>query len=341
MSAALDLQAAAWDEALAGLPGGDDVYFGHGYHLLHAGPEVNPECVMVEEDGRRLVVPGLRRPVPGHVALGDLQTCNGYGGPLASADLDPERCDRLWRRYREAAAADSLVAAFFRLHPLLGNERWLPSDARVVEDRQTVLVDLAQGLEPAWWAADSRFRNKVTRARRDGLAVRWDQAEDWPAFESLYADAMERLRAVETLRFQPVYFERLRQLPAAHLGTVRDGAGLLAGVVFLEGPRWSHYHLGARRADAQNHVMTFLVHAAMARAASARLAAVHLGGGATCAPDDSLLRWKRRFSATRLSFKVGLVVVNPDAFARLTWAWEAQTGRPPRWLLGYRQPVGP
>jgi len=330
---------AAWANALAALPPEmHDVYFSPAYHRLH---REDAGCVVVSEGDARLIVPGLLHAIPGETGLWDLQTCNGYGGPLASAGAAPEWLARAWDAWREAAAARGVVAAFFRLHPLIDNRGLLPPDATVVDDREMVTIDLSAGAAGAFEAADSRFRNKVRRAERDKMEVRWDAPEDWPAFEALYADAMERLGAVEALRFGADYFAALRSLPGARLAAIHDAGGLLVGAVFLEGARHWYYHLGARRPAEENLAMSFLFHRATQRAAEAGALGLHLGGGATPAPDDSLLRFKRLFSPMRPRFHVARVIADRDRFAKLLKAWEARAGRPPRWLLGYREPAPP
>jgi len=328
-----------WAAALAALPPElADIYFTPGYHRLH---REDAGCVVVSDGNARLIVPGLLHPIPEQTGIADLQTCNGYGGPLVAGAADAAWLARAWDAWRGAAAARGVVAAFFRLHPLIDNRRFLPADATIVDDREMVTIDLSAGAEAAFAAADSRFRNKVRRSERDGMAVRWDAPDDWPAFEALYADGMESLGAVEALRFGPTYFRALRALPGARIGTIHDDASLLVGAVFLEGPCYWHYHLGARRPAAENQAMSFLFHRATQAAGAAGARALHLGGGATPAPDDTLLRFKRLFSPMRPRFHVARVIADSDRFADLVSRWEATAGRPARWLLGYREPIVP
>jgi hypothetical protein len=323
----------AWDAALAALPEDvRDVYFTPGYHGLEDGGQAS----LVEVDGERLLIPGMRIPIPG-TSLADLQTPNGYGGPLGTEGMAGPRLTAAWDAWRDVAAKHRVVAAFFRLHPLIDNARWLPADATIADDRETVLVSLDDGLDAAMQRTESRLRNKVKRAFADGLAVRWNDPGDWARFEPLYADAMERLGAVAALRFPPSYFERLRALPFVSLAAVSDASGVSAACVFMQGPRWSHYHLGARRDDAEGHHMGSLFFSAIERAAQAGLRGLHLGGGATTAADDSLLRFKRRFSDHVRLYRVARVVTDRARFDELIAAWQSHAGRPPSWLLGYRQ----
>ena len=150
---------------------------------------------------------------------------------------------------------------------------------------------------------------------------------------------MTRLTAPERLRFTGAYFASLRRLAGSQLATVRDGRGLVAGAVFLFGPAWAHYHLAARRSDAENHVTSCLIQAGLERAAERELMGVFLGGGATRDPEDAVLKFKRSVGGELKTFRVALVVVDKRGYDQLVQEWTRKAGRPPTWLLGYRQPA--
>ena len=201
------LDAEEWQRALAALPiASRDVYFTPEYHNLHvANGDGDAVCVAVRDADAVLLVPGLRRPVPVTAgpprapACWDLESCNGYGGPLVTPGVRAAFLQDAWVETRRALGESGGVAAFFRLHPLVGNELLLPSDAIVQNDRPTVYVDLTHGLEQAWDRAESRHRNMVRKGRREGIAVCWNDPGDWSHFEALYGDAMTRLSAPERL----------------------------------------------------------------------------------------------------------------------------------------------
>ena len=341
------LDAEEWQRALAALPiASRDVYFTPEYHNLHvANGDGDAVCVAVRDADAVLLVPGLRRPVPVTAgpprapACWDLESCNGYGGPLVTPGVRAAFLQDAWVETRRALGESGGVAAFFRLHPLVGNELLLPSDAIVQNDRPTVYVDLTHGLEQAWDRAESRHRNMVRKGRREGIAVCWNDPGDWSHFEALYGDAMTRLSAPERLRFTGAYFASLRRLGGSQLATVRDGRGLVAGAVFLFGPAWAHYHLAARRSDAENHVTSCLIQAGLERAAERELMGVFLGGGATRDPEDAVLKFKRSVGGELKTFRVALVVVDKRGYDQLVQEWTRKAGRPPTWLLGYRQPA--
>jgi GNAT acetyltransferase-like protein len=342
MRVQMELGTEAWGEALARLPlACRDVYFTAGYHGLHAvNGDGTPACSAFEQGSRRLLVPGLRVPI-GDGRRQDVQTCNGYGGPLAGEAVDDGFIEEAWARWREGASGLGIVAAFFRLHPLLGNQRWLPAGAEVVSDRVTVALDVTVGMDALWKEARPRHRRKVRSAQRDGWRVAWDREEDWQAFPVLYAEALDRLQAPQRLRFSPAYFQALPRLPEARLAAIRDEAGLAAAAVFLRGPLWYHYHLSARRPDTGNDLTSLLLQEGLEQAAREGRQWMHVGGGRSAAPEDALLAFKQSLGGRLLDFKVAMVVVDREAYDGLVESWRADTGRAPSWLLAYRQPKTP
>lgn len=337
---------AEWKALLAQLPAQcQDVYFRPEYHDLHAANgDGFPFFFSAKEGPAEFLIPGLRVPIPltyrssSPASYWDLQSCNGYGGPLASPEASTQFLKSAWTQWKIWALENKIVAGFFRLHPLVDNARWLPADAQVILDRHTVFVDLSDGLEQVWLRADSRHRNMVNKGRREGINVQWDAPGDWDEFESLYGASMHRLGAPQALRFSAEYFTCLRKLPGTRLACVRQSDMLAAAAVFMFGPCWAHYHLSARLEGSGNHLTNVILQAAIERAAAAGLQGLHLGGGRTRDPNDTLLRFKNGLGGRLLDFKVALVVTDKDTYGELCSRWARDVGNTPDWLLGYRQP---
>ena len=144
-------------------------------------------------------------------------------------------------------AAPKVRCAFFRMHPLVENVQWLPADAVVRADRETVYVPLDRGIADAWERAGSRHRNMVNRGRKTGTTIEWNTPALWDTFVPLYRSAMGRLSAPSRLNFGSEYFATLRMIPGAEIVGTTDSDGLVSAAIFLFGPRWAHYHLAARR----------------------------------------------------------------------------------------------
>jgi len=321
-----------------------DIYFTPQYHNLH---EVNGDgkafCMAIREGREILIVPGIQTPIripECDQCLWDIQTCNGYGGPVGSIPVNGYFLDCAWEMFREECQRRGIIAAFFRLHGLVRNRQFLPHDATVLVDRQTVYINLSQGLEAIWKKAKSQYRNMINKGRREGVQVTWNEPAAWDQLGDFYGLAMERLNAPASLRFSGAYFDALRALPGAELASIWNKNELVAISVFLFGPKWGHYHLSARNPDSGNHLHSVILQSAIERAAERGLSGLHLGGGRTTAEDDSLLRFKSSTGGETMFFNISLVITDRNKYNSLCEEWRRKQGRSPEWLLGYRQPAG-
>jgi len=321
-----------------------DVYFSAGYvHAYEENGDGLGRCAIVREGEASLVVPYLECALPGREDGFDVQGAYGYGGPLLQGP--PDFVARAWAAIELAWSKAGAVAAFFRLHPLLDQRAWLGEGWTTVEDRKTLSVDLRQGATAAFASPRTgNHRNMVARARRAGLVVRREVLDDrrLEAFAGLYGETMLRLGAAESYQFGAPYFRSLATGLGSHLElfSAERSSGETEGMALaMWGPRWGHYHLSARAADADN-CGTNLILQAVAEAAEARgLHALHLGGGRSPAPDDSLLRFKERIGTAQHSFRTARRILSPARYEDEIERWSRQQGRPPSWFLGYRQPA--
>jgi len=334
-------QDAEWDGVVRRCIGDDpEPYFLAAYHRLHElhGDGV-AEAAVVSRDDQLLFIPGLRVAIAADATHTDLQSCNGYAGPLATPNADPSFMSWAWQAWAEEERRRGGVAAFFRVHPLVDNRSWLPNESETRLDREVAYVDLRQGCAHAWQASSARHRNMVNAARNRGIHVEHtNAAEDWAEFAALYIAAMERLQAPVRLRYSDDYFRALARLPGTELILIRDAHGaIVSAAVFLSGARWCHYHLAARRADAPNYSGNAILQHAIDRAAERGAEGLLLGGGVTTAADDPLLKFKQGIGTNMLSFFVARVIADPETFSALTQA-RSRFG-PTSWLLPYRQPV--
>lgn len=318
--------ASRWLELLAQLTSDRrDVYFRPEYVGLYAGENEQALLFTYIEGGGVWLHPFVTRPLPPEFAdaagagAADVESAYGYGGPLSSSD-DAAFGERANREFCRWCRERGVIAEFLRLHPLLRNERWLAA-ATVRPDRTTVSLDLGTGDEPQ---IPANGRDMVRRAERAGVRV---TAGDWnslPEFLRLYRGTMDRIGADEFYYFDDAYFDSLRARLGAHawLVTARCDGELAAGAIFLRGTDTLHYHLSAsdpakRIPGATNAVL----HCAAILAQKEGLKRLHLGGGTSADPADSLLAFKRKMATDSHQFSIASRVHDPDAYSRVRRVW--------------------
>lgn len=338
----------AWDEALRRRDPAADIYYSASYHAAHvANGDGDGKALLVEDGDSWLFLPFLTAPIPGHPSLADVQSCPGYSGPLGQGDAD--FMAEAWRVIELTLARAGVVAAFLRLHPLLGNEALLPAGWEVVADRLTASIDLTGGIEAAFAGkAGANHRAMVKRARTGVVAVM-----DWPSriksplwgdpfgyFAEMYGDGMAAEGAASQYRYSLAYFEALRRLGAqVRVMGAFAGQNVAAYAMILLGPRWAHYHLAMRGKGFVSGAMNLLLDGAAQHAAVGGLEAVHLGGGLTPADDDLLWRFKARVGQRRHTFVTARRILDPDRYWPLWGEARGRLGHEPKWALPWREEV--
>ena len=317
--------------------GADDVYYLPEYHRLYEFQGVQCLAYAASVGGELLFHPFLLRPIAriGRVdappGLSDIETVYGYSGPVATT-ASPDFLAEAWQGFEGWCREQNVVCEFIRFSPLLRSERFAAPQTEVSLDRETVEIRLEGGEEALWQGYKLAQRNRVRKAIRRGLACHETSLDEGLAtFRDLYESTMQRAGASDFYFFPDSYYRDLRRTLSddTKLFVVKYGRDPIAAGLFFAYGRTLHYHLGASREDAlplaPNNLMFHQVALWGQQHGFERL---HLGGGRSNAPDDALLRFKKRFSPHVLTFHIGKRIQQPERYAMLCDLWQEQAGRP-------------
>jgi len=252
--------------------------------------------------------------IPG-MALKDIQSAYGYGGPLANTEDEQflRAAEQAWSGWTKQNA---VIAEFLRFHPLVPHARWYAG--HVADNRETVYIDLGTELFEQYRTT----RRTDVRRFLEG-EVRVEQVSSAlmsTVFPALYRDNMDQVAATSDYYFSAAYFEALFRFEEADNWLVYFGDVPIAGAVILSSDqaRVVEYFLGAQAGGFQHHrPMIGLLHF-VARYYQARaFRYFYLGGGRSVDPKDSLLFFKRGFSSLTGRYQIGSRVYDPEDYSRL------------------------
>jgi hypothetical protein len=324
---------AEWDSVMLALDG-LDTYTGLHYHQLSAlleTPGTQPTLVHYAGLYGEMALPLLLRPLPERNGW-DASSAYGYGGPVGSGEVR----EAFGAALTGWAWANSVVATFLRLHPLLDNARLVPSSAELVELGPTVGWDVGRGRDLRA-AMHRHHRRLVRKADEAGLQIDIVQRPaSLDEFRGLYRMTMQRRRADAFYSFGPAYWKALvAEEGRGDLVLVEgrvEGRLVAALLCFVHRP-WLHYHLGASDDDARSIGASHRCFLAAAQWAQAQgLSCFHLGGGVGSGTDSPLLTFKHRFdpATALLRFHIAKFVHDPDRYAALAGT-SSTAGFFPRW----------
>ena len=316
-----------WNQFLQRVPWGDDTYFQAEYVRLQetADRQARLFCFSYPEQNFFYAYPFLLQRIPESLSRGrelyDIETAYGYGGPLASSPSQ-ELCQKADDAFCAWARTQSIVAEFIRYHPLAGNQHMAPSTVTVLEDRPTCSIELSTA--DLLQSFHGKARNMVRRAMKVCTTEFLSCREFSNEFRDLYEEDMRRLDAGSDYFFGETYFERLADLvdERGFMIAVREDDNLVGAAMFLHGRRCAHYHLSTTRTGPTTPgLVNLILWVAAEEAAKRGLELLHLGGGRTAHPDDSLLKFKRRMGGRNSTFYIGKRVHSADAYESLSADW--------------------
>ncbi len=338
-----------WEKALARLPEElRDIYYTSAYVQACCPPDGEGLLFAYSEDsGATGLYPFIRRRIPEKCfAQGcsparpcfDLETPYGYGGPVANTN-DPAFLSRFESAFLAWCEENGIVAEFLRFHPLLQNEHLFREHLEVLHNRITVTLDLSLSEEDIWMhRISSQNRNTIRKCEKNGLTV--SESKDYEAFRSIYEETMHRVGAEDFYLFDSTYYDWMRTDPHCHLLLVHKGTDLLAGAVFMAYGPYFHYHLSGSRTAAMPLAPTnLLLWEAIRFGQRLGCRRMHFGGGLSDSMEDSLFRFKARFSNETLDFYIGKRIHREDVYQELIGEWERCSGQKGRLLLQYREPI--
>jgi len=312
-----------------------------------------PVAFYAEDEGnRQFLLPMVLRPVPGTLTSGPLYDAvspYGYPGPLIRcAEPDKEAFTvAALTGMMKSLAEKGVIALFARFHPTLEVPlQPFRSLGVVVQNGESVSMDLSLSDEAAWAQFHPDHRRKIRRALDDGgeafIDTHWRHFDD---FERIYSETMVRRDANSFYFFPRIYFERLKALlgdklqlcivrmegQIAAVGLVTESGGVLQG------------YLNGTRAEFVRKSPTLLLYEGVRRWAKERGNRIfHLGSGVG-GKRDSLFEFKARFSKLRHPFYTWRLVVNESAYQAVVKQWETATGLPSGAETGffpiYRRPA--
>lgn len=330
-----------WNEFILKFPiDKRDIYYTKEYHLLQKRKNCDAKMFVYEnEKGDMAIYPFLKHPIEQDIFEGefyDIETVYGYGGPLVTSyEMDfLEEFENSFLKYCEE---ENIIAEFIRFHPLMKNETIFKKNIQTLHNRYTVWLDLSNQLEDIWMCQIStQNRNIIRKCEKNGLKV--GIGEDYSSFVEIYKQTMQKVRANAFYYFDDEYYQKMESNENMILLYVKKGEDIIASAVFMCYGEFFHYHLaGSKKEYLKLSPNNILLWEAIKYAKARGCKKFHFGGGLTDSTEDSLFRFKSRFSKEKADFYIGKRIHNQLVYDALINQWEQEHGKKAKILLQYRE----
>ncbi len=300
-----------------------DVFHTPEYHCLPGfGQEGQPRAFHYQEGDRDFLWPYLLTPIADAPGYSDATSVYGYPGPVGSAD--PEFLARAWGALQDHWGSQRIVSSFTRFNPILGNFNLLAelpaAAAGVREFGNTVAIDLTLSEKVHLQQYHKNLSYDIRKAREAGLVTAEDR--DWTcadAFVAAYQDTMARCGSRPEYVVDRPWVDRFRATLGAsvRLFVTKLGDSVAAAMLVIDYNHVLHCHLiGTASQHAAVSPSKVLLDDVRSWGARNGRQSMHLGGGLG-GREDTLFKFKRRFSPLTQSFRTGSWILNESIYGEL------------------------
>ncbi|MFH0259633.1 GNAT family N-acetyltransferase [Vibrio mediterranei] len=268
--------------------------------------------------------------------LYDLETPYGYGGPIANY-FDEHFLYRAFSAYREHCRKLNIVCEFIRFHPFNPLAKSSSLFDMHFHERQVVVVDLENSAEERRKSYSKTTRNIVKKASTRLLVE--ESCQQIPDFMAMYYQTMKKNTASDFFYFDENYFHQLAAVDGVSLLAVKKEETYASIGFFMCGKELAHYHLSANNQElAKENGNYLLLDAAFDYAKRQGCRYMMLGGGRTSSTEDSLFKFKSKFSPLTLPFYIAGIDFLPEKREMLNQIWLEQNAQnvPPKLFQLYR-----
>lgn len=253
----------------------------------------------------------------------DLITPYGYGGPLVTEVKGDKGIliSDFGTAFRDYCQKQQIVSEFVRFHPILRNAYDFKDMYRSEYCRQTIGTLISQDTMQKEFSASTRKR--IRKSLREGASITTRLAPDQlDSFRALYYQVMQEKQASDFYFFDQSYFERLIEQYQEHLlvTEVWYQGELVGSELNFVWDDLMQAHLSASKKQYDEIAPSCLLcYGSVEWAEKHGVRVLHHGGGLTNDPQDSLLRFKRRFTKeNEYEFYVGKIIYNQPMYEQLT-----------------------
>lgn len=252
----------------------------------------------------------------------DISSSWYYGGPLVNnAEDDNSLAKDFIAAFSGYARENGFLTEFIRFDPNLENHLFLAEHIPLLENRQTVFVDLSESMTEIYRNFSPSNRRNIKHAEKNGvISLTADAPEDWEAFAQIYQQEMIRKKASRHLHFSLAFFMSMRSSLQDNCRLIKATlhGKCIGGFIIIYDDYFGFHFLSASLREYWNlHVNNNLFLECIKWAKNKALSHFDFMGGR-----EGVFNFKQQFSHLRKIFYTAAIVHKPDFFNKLCRASE-------------------
>lgn len=314
-----------WLKALDYLPVShkDINYFPNWFYTWTEHEKADALCIFAEINDIYFLYPFLLKKIENFdldKVYYDVQSAYGYGGVITSElNVPLETRNKFNKLVTEWMHDKSIIAEFIRENPLLNHFR---RDATYSLARTNVYINT----DIDYKIPDKRARQNINKSLQLNASIIYDEElKCMDDFAALYANTAERLNMHSYYHFGTGYFtkviEHLKEYST--LIHVQINETIIASGLYIRHHEKGNLHLAGSLIEYQDvRANDLLYYGAINYSMNNGVKILNVGGGTSTDPEDTLFRFKAKYSKDYKEVYIGKKIINQVIYNKLVIKWE-------------------
>ena len=313
----------------------DDFHFKKEYIDIFTDKNSTAYYEKIAKNDSQIIISGLKSRI--NEDYYDLQSPPGYSGIYLNCNSEHDK-KHLLGELSEILAKDNIIASFHRFHPdnhTVNNHQNIFSF--VAKDRPVIYIKIKEYNINGNLIFPKKTRYTIRTSHTKANFKTSKKIFELHEFYNLYTSTMDKNNASKE------YYYTFEQLQKAFTSeniiyiSAHANNHLVAGALFIISGHYAYYFLSANsQYSYENGVNYSIIGEAVNQVSHSDVQYLILGGGRTTLADDSLLKFKRKFSKYYFEYQIGGLVHQEEIFNRLNTDAELKAGRKISQFLKYR-----
>lgn len=256
----------------------------------------------------------------------DIQGAYGYNGVLSTSN-DPYFIEEFYNEFNKFCEHIGIIAEFTRFQPLFGNHKFSKGFLDIIYNRKTVYVNLKQKYDEIYQNYSHSTKGNLKTALKNNVIVlayinKFPYSKD---FISMYKETMDRVNAEPYLYFNEDYFENtFYSLPVIQFVVFKNELPVASSICLTNSYNIYIHFEASKKQYLHLRPNDILIDTITKWAIGNGYKTIYLGGGTNQDEEDSLLRFKEKFSKTTRDFYIGKKIHNSEIYNRIIEQWSTK-----------------
>jgi lipid II:glycine glycyltransferase (peptidoglycan interpeptide bridge formation enzyme) len=325
----------------------NDVYYSNDYISLYLKKSDRVFQFEYQDDRNIFINKSIKRAINkiGHIDINegfyDLETAYGYGGFYTNTQ-DQKFIQKAMYAYQEKCRNEKIIAEFIRFHPY---NTFPELFSRFLDflhnDRDTVFIETNQDYKSIKMGYSASLKRNINKAVKNNLTYVSLPLTDinMKKFVEMYNKTMYKNNADQFYFFDNNYFKLLSGLRNVELHAVMLEDKFLSMAIIFNTGYHLYYHLGATEPEFYNLNPSPFLFDSIIQYCNDDIISFYLGGGSSPKKEDSLLKFKNKFSSSTTPFYISGVIYNKSKYEEYNNIWYHQSKQNINYFLKYRQGI--